>query len=633
MIFKTYETDLDGISNKLGFSKRSFAEWGIQVSQSFNNAGKGLKGFKEAFKTAFIVPQKLDEIKLINEADFSSVFPVESAKSFFEYFNKSGSQSVATLTQWCDKLGVTDKTMKAYLVDCMQKQVPTSFEGYNNYVQAAIANNKQLTLSAKATAVGMKALSIAGNMLAVWAITKVVSLVAKGIDELAHSAEHCKERVDELMSNYQSALDNANSNAKTVEELASRYEKLSKGVNNLGENVSLATDEYTEYNKIANQIADMFPTLIQGYTSEGNAILSLKGNVEGLRDAYKEAQQEAYNLLIADGKDSDGNDIVKNAQNTINGEHSAIFGKIGYGVVELNEAYTEVLDAIVSRDLEQIKKAVYKYENSSISTNLVLDKIGINWSDLFNTQGLVATEDELCSIQRQIKALIQSNQAEIDSAISDVRILANAYLMTNEDYAKLDDQSKNAASIIVNSINENIASEFKDKLDVGEYVIAIVDTIKDNPDLQDALYDFSTLDYSSLSINDAILQIDSYMNAIANAINLTPLESRFAEILGLDDIEISKLKFKKVFGVNLTDLKSLFGFDDVDDTAKRLRNALRALADDHGSENREILSSDEYKELLEIVNNLTFAEAELCLETINDAENVTDALNGVMLRN
>lgn len=59
----------------------------------------------------------------------------------------------------------------------------------------------------------------------------------------------------------------------------------------------------------------MFPGLISGYTEEGNAILSLKGNVESLRDAYKEAQQEAYNLLVAKGEDSDGNDIVKAYKN------------------------------------------------------------------------------------------------------------------------------------------------------------------------------------------------------------------------------------------------------------------------------------------------------------------------------
>ncbi len=64
----------------------------------------------------------------------------------------------------------------------------------------------------------------------------------------------------------------------------------------------------------------MFPDLIQGYTDEGTAILSLKGNVEQLRDAYKDAQQEAYNMLVISGKDSEGNDILKNANTVLNGD-------------------------------------------------------------------------------------------------------------------------------------------------------------------------------------------------------------------------------------------------------------------------------------------------------------------------
>ena len=34
-MFKTYDSDIEGITNKLGFSKRSFAEWGEQVSSAF----------------------------------------------------------------------------------------------------------------------------------------------------------------------------------------------------------------------------------------------------------------------------------------------------------------------------------------------------------------------------------------------------------------------------------------------------------------------------------------------------------------------------------------------------------------------------------------------------------------------
>ena len=152
------------------------------------------------------------------------------------------------------------------------------------------------------------------NLLANAGLMVIITLISKGVKafgDLINHVEITREKVDELTSTFKTELDTANSNAKRVEDLAGKYEELYKGVNNLGENISLTNEEYKEYTSLANEIADMFPTLVQGYTDEGNAILNLKGNVEELRDAYKEAQQEAYNLLIADGKDTNGNDIIK----------------------------------------------------------------------------------------------------------------------------------------------------------------------------------------------------------------------------------------------------------------------------------------------------------------------------------
>lgn len=103
-----------------------------------------------------------------------------------------------------------------------------------------------------------------------WAIlggTAIFGLV-KAYDALTDSTEDVKERTDALLDSYNTAISEANSNAKTIESLASRYETLSKGVNNLGENVSLTADEYSEYNDIVNQIAEMFPTMITGYIDE-----------------------------------------------------------------------------------------------------------------------------------------------------------------------------------------------------------------------------------------------------------------------------------------------------------------------------------------------------------------------------
>ena len=47
----------------------------------------------------------------------------------------------------------------------------------------------------------------------------------------------------------------------------------------------------------------MFPEMITGYTKEGNAILSCKGNVDELTKAYEAAAQAARQAAIAGGND------------------------------------------------------------------------------------------------------------------------------------------------------------------------------------------------------------------------------------------------------------------------------------------------------------------------------------------
>ncbi len=393
--------------------------------------------------------------------------------------------------------------------------------------ESAIAHNeelKNLTLGAKAAKVATKALAMAGNMLLSWGISKGIELIVKGIDNLVHSAEHCKERVDELMSSYQSALDKANSNAATVEDLASRYEELSKGVNNLGQNMSLTTDEYSEYNDIANQIADMFPALIQGYTDEGTAILSLKGNVEQLRDAYEDARQEAYNMLVG----SDGNDIISSWKNTNEvGFSSDLFdfgsADIGSGKVSLQKL-ADQFKALSEMSVDTYRNII---EATSYGNHAAIDSLSGIENDIgygsfvYKALGLDGdiTDEAFEEARKRARAIAQSYQAEIDSALNNVRALANAYLMTNEDYAQLDESAKNVASIIVNSLNEEIANGFEDKADIGAYVEGIVEIIHDNDHIKQAMIDFFTPKLDDETVNDFIARVTSAIQTIQTYCN------------------------------------------------------------------------------------------------------------------
>ena len=381
-----------------------------------------------------------------------------------------------------------------------------------------------------------------------WAIlggTAIFGLV-KAYNALTDSVEEVKERTDALLETYNSAISEANSNAQTIESLASRYEKLSKGVNNLGENVSLTADEYSEYNDIVNQIADMFPTMITGYTDEGNTILSLKGNVEELRDAYKEAQKEAYNLLIVSGKDSDGNDIITNYQNQVHGNESWLSKQSSYidgeaGAKDAIEIITKLTGALTPDEFRETYNQLYEeYKNiwNSDKIQEALKSSGFEelthapkWSEI--------TVEDLAKVKYSAQATIQTYNAEIDSQLKNMQTLANAYLMTNSDYEKLDEQSKTAASLLVNSINENIANKFSSKEDVGAYVGKLVASISDNKEVQDALKELFTMDTSDMSVDEVKTAVDSYTTTIATAIEEDPIELKTR--LGFDDSDTQPL--------------------------------------------------------------------------------------------
>lgn len=397
--------------------------------------------------------------------------------------------------------------------------------------------------ASKATSIALKGLAMVGNMIAAWAIAEVLQLAIKGLDELANSVDNCKERVDTLMSSYQTALDTANSNASRVEELASDYEKLSKGVNNLGENVSLTSKEYEQYNSLVSEIADMFPTLIQGYNDQGTAILNLKGNVEGLRDAYKEAQTEAYNTLIASGENGDGNDIIKQWEDIHNTGFFARLFDLGAadvgGKISVSDALAQLeeiqkLTAEEYRNIENIVEVGSHKEIESLTD--IQKEIGYG-SYIGKALGIDenVTDKEFEEAKKQAKILAQTYNAEIESALSDVETLANAYLMTNDDYSKLTDNSKTAASLLVNNLTEDIANDFSSKEDVGSWIDSVVSKLQNNPTLSNAINGLFTTDLSNMSVDEVKAVVDRYINTIAKILEEDPVELKIR--LGFDSYD------------------------------------------------------------------------------------------------
>lgn len=578
-ILKTFQSDLDGIWNKIGVGKRSFAELGEQISSSFKKSEGAANKFKNVLKTIVSPSVKEDEWKRTSEGEIvtkgnideyipklstaSARKELESLKILQKKINDTKGSWDDYHKKFIDGREYLLKYVKSHNV--LESSVDNIKDANKQAREEVIKFNQDLknqSFSAKASEFAVNALVTGVNMLANVLISKGIEMIVRGIDKFTHEAEYCKERVDNLISSYQSALNEANDNAATIEKIASRYEELSRGVGILGENVSLTTEEYSEYKDIVNQIADIFPNLVKGHTDENTAILTLKGSAQELRDAYKEVQKEAYEALIIGGENSDGKDILKNFKNATKTNY--YLSNIPQGLLGIFQT-KEISPKVFIESIKKLQKKMFSFNESdswgkeyydtlvrfqndfSLNTNQWLN---LSWtlSDIgFNKSKL--TDEDKRSIKNRAELYIKKYQAEIDSALKGVKLLANAYMMTDEDYSSLDKECKSAVSIIINNINEEIANGFENNIDVGEYVSNIVDIVKDNPEVQDAFVGLFSLNIEELPISQAKKLIDTYIGTIAEKLEQTPLE-----------------------------LKVMLGFESADESIKKLHDHLLVIS-------------------------------------------------------
>lgn len=164
------------------------------------------------------------------------------------------------------------------------------------------------TLAARAQAVALKAVSIAGNMIAMWAITKLIDFAATRLDNLANASKHATENAKELTSKMNNSISSLSGNASTLSELNDEYQTLSKGVNQLGENIGLSTEDYNRYKNIVSQLSEIMPNLTMYFNAQGEKIAFAKGKLADLNKEYENyIKNQAVNYVTKG--DSEGNKV------------------------------------------------------------------------------------------------------------------------------------------------------------------------------------------------------------------------------------------------------------------------------------------------------------------------------------
>ena len=541
MVFKTLSTGLNNFINK-----------------SWDTTLKDLE--KKTFKNplnAFFKTYKSGD----NDALKNYIADLDKGVTRTQAFTNNLSNASATAKQQAVEIAKLNTQYKTGTID---------EQTYTAKLQALGVQTETVSIKTRLATTAFQMFKVALTAIAITVIIQGISLLVNSLSDLANNVSKTKEKVKSLTDEFNTAISTANDNAKRIEELIDNYDKLSDGVNNLGENISLTNEEYDEYKSLTNEIADMFPNLIQGYDNEGNAVLNLKGNVEQLRDAYKEAQQEAYNLLIIGGKDGDGNDIIKQWQDTQDTNFWAKLFDLGdadvYNGISISQAVEQLQEFLNMsteryKEIQEIYTAAYsdaeglfdfdfanEYAKSS-GYDLLSDSEYNILKDGYLRKALGLdnniSEEDFTNAKKQAKALVQTYNTEIESALSGTRSLANAYLNRNDDFGKLDESSQKAASVIVNSLDADIANQLTTPTAFSTFTDDIVNAFK-NEDVQEAANSLFTLDTSSMSVGEINSEIDKYIDIIANAIGEDSDKLKIR--LGFDDtnetLERAKAKFK-----------------------------------------------------------------------------------------
>ena len=516
-------------------------------------------------------------MQLIPENKMFKELSPETASEIVETLNsiKNGTNSAYdSIDQYLTYLSNNGKPYIKDYVKANQNQVYITedvIQASKDARAAQIAQNeavKEGTLSFKAGQVALKGLALAGNMLLMWGVSEVISLVVTKISDYAHELDNARDAAEDAKSTLNELNTAVSDNGKWISENASKYEELADGVDSLGRNVSLTDDEFAEYNSLTNEIADMFPTLVTGYTDTGNAILSCKNNVDLLTQAYKEQKQAAQDAVF-----QNANDLFKGFK-----ADTTDWNVFSNGGMSKETERSILQDMIDGNDLSSLdwRTIATVLNNAGIDTN---KWVGGSDEDL---------KKKLEENKKTLYAYARTLDATMESATSNVTPIIDAYLDSNKDFRKYDQEVQSQIKQIADNMGYRFYAEFENTADLVDWIDnTLVPAFKDS-DTQNLLNQLFSLDTDDMAVSDYVAQINDLIDKIAEAI-----------------------------GGDAEEIKIKLGFDFVDTDEELLNKAKRKVDDVFGTSAPTAGSANIVKDSLEPDNK---KELESWLDKLNESD-------------
>ncbi len=496
----------------------------VKLKEEINKNGSNLFGKNGAFTLLF------------NDNISTKSLPSEVLSQFEKFKEKFNSSSLSA-EALAEQMENVDDRIVAYAKTCKNGEMTT--EGFKKSVEG-------ITLSAKAASAGMKALSIAGNLIAGIAVVKGIEWVATSISNYVNSSKIAKEKTEALSSSLSEAQSKYAEDSKKIGELSSRYETLSKGVNHLGQNVSLSSSQYDEYKSVIQQLSDIMPDLTLRFNEQGEAIGFVGGKLTDANKKYQEYQKNQSIEFLQKG-DSDGKtyqDAIDTLNETLNEEKPGIelffkekLAQIGIG--DNSDLFTtkesiDILQNIIDvhnsssngqEAKDNITKAILKYQSTSSDGKARgLNKLlGKSLSDISK---LDVQSGEYEQFIEGLLYKAETLQQEYEYSGTVIRQCMALVASGKDEYwsGKLGDSGREKVNIFLSGITTDFLgdNDLTTEESIGAFVQKLIDSITANKGgISDAFESLFKLNIDDLSVDEARTKIQEFCTIIAKALGIS----------------------------------------------------------------------------------------------------------------
>ena len=470
----------------------------------------------------------------------------QEAVSAFKEIQKNISERFNTTyyEDFIKKNKLADESLISFLRDT--KYGTKDLANYQQYLKESSQSMTLFQRAGKATGTALKTLGATlGSMAAVWAIGEVISLAGTAISNYIHRVDNAREALEEFNSTVQEQQSNLSSQKEWIDKNGAQYEKLAEGVDQYGHNISLTSDEFTEYKNLTKEIANMFPSMVQGYNDQNEAILKNKGSVEELTDAYEKNQKAYYNDIMAKSGDTfdkfktvTKSDLSKknNLSDLINSNFSK---EQTEGLLSNYASFESTFGKTLGKSLT---KELFNALNDEFKHN----------ATLLSGQSFDAIDFTKISpqLQEKVHSVFSELNQTIDTESEKVRPILQAYLYgQSSGYSSLDGTAKSAVQSFVQNVDSSFFEQFDSDTDMETWLTNnVINPLKDGINNEDLAVRIQTL--FSLNEKDFKSYAD-YVKAVLDIIN---------NLAQMTDKNGKKIYTKQ----QINNLKTQFGVGDVD---------------------------------------------------------------------